>query len=105
MAQAPVAGKFPQRRQLYALRPIVDELSGGPPCGRDPAAKIRKVRLWNLHIKRTNRMRVRCLSAAFLYTAGLDDRDCLAARLTIVLYARSMVGRHVKAGDGQQPDL
>ena len=36
----PVAGELPQRRQLHALRPILDELPGGPARGRDPAAKL-----------------------------------------------------------------
>jgi len=40
-----VAGDLPQRRQLHALRPILDELLGGPACRREAPAEIIKLGL------------------------------------------------------------
>jgi hypothetical protein len=39
----PVAGERPQRRQLHTLRPILNELFGGPACGREAPADIGEV--------------------------------------------------------------
>ena len=49
----PVAGELPQRRQLHALRPILDELLGGPACRLDAPAQFGQVSLRKLHLKRT----------------------------------------------------
>ena len=47
----PVAGELPQRRQLHALRPILDELLGGPACRRDAPAEIDELLLRDLNFE------------------------------------------------------
>ena len=50
----PVARELLHRRQLHALRPILDELLGGPACRRDAAAQVVDLLLWNLDLERPN---------------------------------------------------
>ena len=47
----PVAGELPQRRQLHALRPILDELLGGPACRRDAPAEVVELGLGRVEVK------------------------------------------------------
>ena len=50
----PVAGERLQRRQLHALRPVGDELLGGPARRLDPAAQLSELLLRNLDLERAD---------------------------------------------------
>ena len=52
----PVEGELPQRRQLHALRPILDELLGGPARGSNAHAKLIKLGLGCMERERPNRV-------------------------------------------------
>ena len=83
----PVAGELPQRRQLHALRPILDELLGGPACRRDAPAQVGQFRFRNIHTKRTNRRLGRCLFAAWWCSSGLCHGVLLLSSSDVLVLA------------------
>jgi hypothetical protein len=54
---SPVANERLDRRQLHALRPIGDELAGGPARRRKAAAQLSELLLWNPNPERADGFR------------------------------------------------
>jgi hypothetical protein len=51
---SPVANERLDRRQLDALRPIGDDLAGGPARRRKAAAQLSELLLWNRNLERAD---------------------------------------------------
>ena len=55
VVRRPVADERFERRELHALRPILDELLGGPPGRRETPAEVGEVRLRHVDAERPDR--------------------------------------------------
>src|SRR4051794_20820302 len=69
---SPVARELLHRRQLHALRCIVDQFSFWPPGRVDATAKISKLRVWKIELKGPYGSLVRNRPAGWLCSAGLS---------------------------------
>lgn len=68
----PIAREFLNRRELDALRLIRDSFPLRTACRADTPAQFGKFRFREIHMKRTNRIRVNCLPAAFLSATDIS---------------------------------
>src|SRR3979490_383352 len=77
----PIACEFLSRRELHALRCIRDRFPLRPLRCVDAHAQFGQLRLWNVHMKRTN---CACLLASSLCSTGLGHGVLLLSSLGLL---------------------